>query len=124
MRASSWNQISTGLRSATSARWALSVVAKFFERRDRPGVLRRMARARADVGEAEGVEDLADRPLVIRDPETLGDEPLEVDPPPTHHAVHGRVRTSLDDLLQFGELRGGQPRARTWRREARPGRAC
>lgn len=28
MRASSWYQISTGLRSATSARWALSVAAK------------------------------------------------------------------------------------------------
>jgi hypothetical protein len=30
MRASSWNQISTGLPLATWARWALSVTAKFF----------------------------------------------------------------------------------------------
>jgi hypothetical protein len=37
--------------------------------------------------EAERLEDLADRALVIRDPEAVGDHPLQTDPAPAHHAM-------------------------------------
>lgn len=37
------------------------------------------------VGEAEILQNLADRPFVVDDPEALSDELLQVDAPPTHH---------------------------------------
>ena len=101
MRASSWNQISTGLPLATPARCALSVAAKFFELGDGVSVLGQMARAGADVGEAKLVQDLAHRALVVDDAEALGDEALEVGPSPAHDAMHGSIRAGLDELGQF-----------------------
>ena len=44
-----------------------------------------MTRARADVAEAKVVQELADRPLMVGDAVSLGDEALQVDPSPTHH---------------------------------------
>ena len=77
---------------------------KFFKSLDRAGILRRMARAGADVGEAEPLEELADRALVIGDPEALEDHALQVDPTPAHHAVHGPVRTGFDELRNLKTL--------------------
>ena len=68
----------------------------------------RMGRAGADVGEAERLEDLADRVLVIGNAEVLADEPLQVDPPPAHDAVDRPIRTDLDKPGGFGLLVGGQ----------------
>src|SRR5687768_4021870 len=110
MRASSWNQISMGLPWATPAKWAFSVVGKFFERCDGLPVLSRVAGTGADVAEPEPVQDLAHRALVIGHPEALGDEALQVDPPPAHDAMHGPIRTGLDELGQLGLLRGRQAR--------------
>jgi hypothetical protein len=105
MRASSWNQISTGLPAGRSARWALSVTRKFFfELRHDPLILRRVARAGADVREAELVQDLADRALVVDHAEALADEALQVDPAPAHDAMHDPIRADLDELRQVGLL--------------------
>src|SRR5215203_2926614 len=51
----------------------------FFESRDGLPILSRVASARADVGEAELLQDLADRALVVGDAEALSDKPLQVD---------------------------------------------
>ena len=56
--------------------WAFRVRGKFFERLDDLRILRRMARAGADVAEPELVQDLADRALVVDHPEALGEEAL------------------------------------------------
>jgi hypothetical protein len=108
MRALSWHQFSTGLRAAMGPRWALSVSGKFFERLDRALILRRVTRAGADVREAELVQELAHRALMGGDPEAIEDHPLQVDPTPAHHAMHGSVRTGLDEAGQLGLLLGGE----------------
>jgi hypothetical protein len=54
--------------------------------------------------EAERPEELADCALVIGDPEALGDDALQVEPPPTDHAVHGPVRACLDEFGDLGAL--------------------
>jgi hypothetical protein len=53
------------------------------------------------MAEAELVQDLADRALVIGHPEALGDEMLQVDAAPAHDAMHGPIRTGLDQAGQF-----------------------
>src|SRR3954467_2352356 len=73
-------------------------------------VLGRMARTRADVREAELLEDLADRALVVSDAEALGHDLLQVHPAPAHDSMHGALRPGFNDL---GELR------QLLRREAR-----
>jgi hypothetical protein len=65
-----------------------------------------MARASAEVAEAELVQDLADRALVINHAEALGDEVPQVDPPPAHNPMHGPIGADLDKLGQVGPLRG------------------
>jgi hypothetical protein len=52
----------------------------FFERRDGLGLLAWMTRAGADVREADLLQDLADRALVIDVPEPLLNDALEIDP--------------------------------------------
>ncbi len=85
MRASSWNQISIGLWVAMLPRWALSVAGKFFfEHVDRAGILHRMTRSGAHVREAELLENLANRALMVGDAEALGDETLKINAPPAH----------------------------------------
>src|SRR5918995_3857409 len=114
MRASSWNQISIGLRAAMGPRWALSVSGTFFERLDRALILRRVTRAGADVREAELVQELADRALMVGDPEAIEDHPLQVDPTPAHHAMHGSVRTGLDEPRDLSSLLLGKARLGTF----------
>ena len=80
-----------GLRVAILPRRALSVAGKFF-RLDRERILRRVARAGADMGEAERLQELANCALVVADPEPLENDALQVDPPPAHHTVDGLVR--------------------------------
>ena len=65
-----------------------------------------MTRAGADVGEAERLQELADRALVIGNPEPLVDDALQVDPPPAHNAMHDPVRAGLDELNDLGSLLG------------------
>lgn len=67
-----------------------------------------MARAGADVREAELVQDLADRARVVGHAEALGDQLLEVDPAPAHDTMHGPIWTGLDELGQFGLLVRGE----------------
>ncbi len=62
----------------------------------------------ADVGEAELLQEPADRPLVVIDAELLGDDVLEVHPAPAHHAVHGSVRAGLDQRAKLRLLRRRQ----------------
>ena len=64
-------------------------------------ILSRVASARADVGEDELLEDLADRALVVDDAEALGDDPLQVDAAPAHDAVPNPIRAGLDELCQL-----------------------
>ncbi len=63
-----------------------------------------MTRAGADVREAERPEDLADRALVVGDPEALDDDALQIDPALPHDAVHGPVRAGLDEFGDLGPL--------------------
>ncbi len=70
-------------------------MGSFFELRHDPLVLSGMARASADAAEAELVQDLAHRALVIGHTEALGDEALQVDPAPAHDAMHGPIRACL-----------------------------
>jgi hypothetical protein len=51
-------------------------------------------------------------PLVIVDAEALGDDPLEIDTPPSNHAVNFPVGASFDDGREFGLLIWRQ--ARSW----------
>jgi hypothetical protein len=80
------------------------VAGKFFERLDRVRVLSWVTRAGADVGEAERLQELADRALVIGDPKAIEDDALQVDPAPAHHAVHDPVRAGLDEFGDLGAL--------------------
>ncbi|MBA3517769.1 MAG: hypothetical protein H0T75_09050 [Rhizobiales bacterium] len=63
-------------------------------------------RPAADVGEAERLEQLADRALMIGDAEALGDQALKVNPSPAHDAMRGAVGASLDQIGEFGLLLG------------------
>ena len=81
-------------------------LGSFFELRHDPLVLSGMTRASADVAEAELVQDLAHRALVISHAEAFGDEALQVDPAPARDAMHGPIRTDLNKVGQFGLLRG------------------
>jgi hypothetical protein len=54
--------------------------------------------------EAELLEQFSNIALVELDAEPLGDDPLEVDPPPAHDAVDLAIRTRLDDLRELSQL--------------------
>jgi hypothetical protein len=79
-------------------------LAKFFKSLDDALVLRRMARARAHMREAEFLQELSNIALVIVDTEAGRNDALQVDPPPTHDAVGFPVRAGFDDRRQFGQL--------------------
>ena len=70
-----------------------------------------MAWPRADMREAELLQKLADRALVIDDAEALFDDALQVDPTPADHAVLRPIGPSLDDLGESGQLLGRQAAA-------------
>src|SRR3954465_12169943 len=70
----------------------------FFERLDRAPVLSRVTRTATDVREAQRLEELADRALVVGDPEALHDDALQIDPTPAYDPVHSPVRAGLDEL--------------------------
>ena len=86
---------------------------KVFELRHDPLVLSRMAGARADVAEAELVQDLAHGALMVGDAEALGDEVLQVGSAPAHNPMHRPIRAGLDQTSQLacwsGDRRGGLP---------------
>src|SRR6202050_3791914 len=75
-----------------------------FESLDGPLVLRRMTRPRADVGEAEFLEELSDIARMKVDAEPLGDDAFEVEPTPAHDPVLLTIRTRLDDLRELSQL--------------------
>src|SRR5271155_2281590 len=74
-----------------------------------------MARPRANVRKAEFLEKLADIAGVVVDAEALGDDPLEIDPSPAHHAVDFPLRHRLDDPGELGQLIRQEARLRTAR---------
>ena len=78
---------------------------KFFISLDDLAILLRVLRAGADVGEAQGLQELADGLLVVVDAIALGDHLLQIDPAPAHHAMHGAIRAGLDQRRQFLLLR-------------------
>ena len=77
-----------------------------FERLDRSLILSRVTRAGADLGEAELLEDLAHRALVIGDAEALSDQTLKINAPPAHDPMHGPTRAGLDKAGQVRLLVG------------------
>ena len=58
--------------------------------------------------EAELVQDLAHRALVVGNAEALGDDALQIDAPPAHNTMHGPIRSGLDEAGQLGLLLGGE----------------
>ena len=91
-----------GLSSGTPSRWALKSRGKFLESLDNLGVLAGMARTRADMGEAELLQQRPDITFAIIDPEAVLDDALKIDAPPAHDAVDFPVRSGLDDRGEFG----------------------
>ena len=65
--------------------------------------------------EAELLQDLADRALVVGDAEALGHDLLQVDPAPAHDPVHGTVRAGLDELAKLRQLLRRQARRMAFR---------
>ena len=63
-----------------------------------------MAGPCADMREAELLQKLPDIARMKVDAEPLGDDPLEVDPSPPHHAVDLPVRTRFDNLRELSQL--------------------
>ncbi len=49
-----------------------------------------MVRPGADMGEADLLQNLADRALVIISSEALANDLLQIDAPPAHHAIDAR----------------------------------
>jgi len=76
----------------------------FFKPLQHRRVLLRVFGARAQVREAQIVEQPGDRALVVRHTKALLDDLLEVDPAPTHDPVGRRIGAGLDDLSQRREL--------------------
>src|SRR5215204_213121 len=104
------NSILAGARPRDRIRWRRPVrsLAKAACGRGGPYVgllvLGRMARTRADVREAELLEDLADRALVVSDAEALGHDLLQVHPAPAHDSMHGALRPGFNDLGELPQL--------------------
>ena len=63
-----------------------------------------MTGPRADMGEAKLLQKLSDITRMKLDAEPLGNDSLEVDPPPTHDAVDMTIRAGLDDLCELSQL--------------------
>ena len=61
------------------------------------------------------LQKLSDIARMKVDAEPLGDDALEVDPPPAHDAVLLTVRTGLDDLRELSQLLRRQARLGTLR---------
>src|SRR3954462_8179934 len=109
------NSILAGARPRDRIRWRRPVrsLAKaacgrggpyVFKSRHGLLVLGRMAGTRADVREAELLEDLADRALVVSDAEALGHDLLQVHPAPAHDSMHGALRPGFNDLGELPQL--------------------
>src|SRR5271163_813485 len=99
-----------GLRDEPSAR-----AESFFERLDDPLILSRMAGPRADVGEAEFLQQLPNIARMKVDAEPLGDNPLEVNPAPAHDPVRLTLRPGLHDGRELSQLLRRQARLWTFR---------
>ena len=76
----------------------------FLKHLDDPLVLSRMTGPRTDMGEAKLLQKLSDIAGMKLDAEPLGDDALEVDPPPAHDAILLTIRAGLDDLRELGQL--------------------
>ena len=94
------------MAAGTPAKCAFRVRGKFFERLDDLRILRRVTRPRAHMREAQPLQKSRDMALVIGDAEAILDDLLEIDAPPAHDAVEGRIGTGLDNLCQLSELLG------------------
>jgi hypothetical protein len=98
------NRGGAGVASGNSCKCTFRTFTKFFKFLNDPGVLRRVAGPGAYVREAELLEDLAHRPLVIVDAEARADHRLQIDAAPTHDPVRLRIGPCLDDLAEFPQL--------------------
>jgi hypothetical protein len=56
------------------------------------------------MGEAKLLQKLSDIARMKLDAEPLGDDSLEVDPPPAHDAVDMTIRAGFDDLGELSQL--------------------
>lgn len=74
-----------------------------------------MTRPRADVREADLLQQRPDMTLMIVDAEAFGNHPFEIDAPPADHAVNLPIGTGIDDGRQFRSLSRRQSRRRTTR---------
>jgi hypothetical protein len=86
-----------------------------FKRLDDPLVLHWMTRPCADVGKAKLLQKLSDVARMKVDAEPLGDDALEVDAPPAHHAIFLTVRAGFHDLRELSQLFHRQARLGTFR---------
>jgi hypothetical protein len=103
-RASSCHQSSRGLPLALSGMAAATSSAKFFYA---PPGLRRPPRDGAGGPTSGG--SLADAALVQLRAELLGDFRLQIDPPPAHDAVRGRIRARAHPRAHLRFLLLAQP---------------
>ena len=71
-----------------------------------------MTGPRTDVGEAQFLEELSDIARMKLDAEPLGNDALEVDPPPAHDFVLLTIRTRLDDLRELSPV--APPKDEAW----------
>jgi hypothetical protein len=71
-----------------------------------------MTRPRGDMGKAKLLQKRSDIALVKVDAEPLGDDALQIHPPPSRDAVGFPIRTPLNDLGQLGHLLRRQTRRR------------
>jgi hypothetical protein len=61
-----------------------------------------MARARADVGEAEILQKCPDIAFTIINPKAALDDALKIGAPPAHNTIDFLVRSGLNNRSQFG----------------------
>src|SRR3979411_524523 len=114
MRASSWNQISTGLSRPCSGRMAGPARVNFFKNVPGCRSAARMLRPDRKPHMAQSLELFADRAFVQLYAEYLLNAPLQIGAPPPHYAVFVIIRTFLDKSGEFGFLRCGQPAGPSW----------
>ena len=68
-----------------------------------------MALSRADVRNAELLQNLPERALVINDAEAFFYDTAQVDPAPVRHAVLRSIWSGFDDFAERGQLLAQEP---------------
>lgn len=81
----------------------------------RCGILHRMARTNRQAAKTHAAQQAAHTALGKLDAKPRLDHPRQVDPPPAHHAMLGKIGPLLHQLSQFRLLPRGQARDRARR---------